>query len=182
RRGRWQDLPGWGDTHRWPVKGLGRRWASICDTPDQDLLVERHRPRLAAEFYAGTELAIMHLGLLLLSLPVRWGLLRSLRPFARVLHRLATWLVPFGRDMGAMEVRTTGVAADGTPVAAGWTLIAGANRGPYVPVLPCLAVLRRLRDGTLRLTGAAACVGMLDLADFADDFTALGIATDEWRG
>lgn len=181
REGRWQNLPGWGDTHRWAVEGLGQRWASVCDTPDQDLLVARHRPRLAAEFYAGTELPVMHLGLLALSLPVRWGLVRSLRPAARLLHRLATWLVPFGHDMGAMEVRVAGVAADGQPALAGWTLIAGENRGPYVPVLPCLAVLRRLRDGTLPAAGASACVGMLDLADFSEDFAALDIATREWR-
>jgi hypothetical protein len=180
REGRWQEMPGWGGTHRWPVTGHGRRWASVCDTPDQDLLVQRHRPRLAAEFYAGTELSVMHLGLLALSLPVRWGLVPSLRPAARVLHWLATRLVTFGHDMGAMEVRVTGLTADGIHATAGWTLLAGANRGPYVPVLPCLALLRHLRDGRLHAKGASACVDMLDLDDFAADFAALGIETRVW--
>ena len=40
-----------------------------------------------------------------------------------------------------------------------------------------LALLRRFRDGTPPARGARACVGILTLADFADDFAALGIAT-----
>ena len=169
RHGRWGEVPGWGLTHRWRMDGVGARWASVCDTPDQDLLVARYNPTRSAEFFAGVELTIMHIGLLLLTLPVRWGLVASLRPLARLLHRVATWLRPFGSDRGAMLVEVTG--SGGT---ARWTLDAPGNRGPYVPVLACVALLRRWRD-TVRLAGAGPCVGMLTLADFTADFADLGI-------
>lgn len=169
REGRWQNVAGWGMTHRWPVHGLGRRWASVCDTPDQDLLVERYAPKRSAEFFAGVELSIMHLGLVLLCLPVRLGLIQSLRPAAPLLHRIATWLRPFGSDRGAMVV-----AAHGPQFTARWTLDASGNRGPYVPVLPCVALLRKWR-GTSPKPGATQCVGMLNLADFDADFDDLGI-------
>lgn len=166
---RWGEVPGWGLTQRWRIDGVGKRWASVCDTPDQDLLVARYRPTRSAEFFAGVELTVMHIGLLLLSLPVRWGWIDSLRPLAVLLHRVATWLRPFGSDRGAMLVEVTGSV--GTAL---WTLDASGNRGPYVPVLACVALLRRWRDAQ-PLPGAVPCVGMLTLADFAADFTDLGI-------
>lgn len=169
RDGRWGEVPGWGLTQRWRIDGVGKRWASVCDTPDQDLLVARYSPTRSAEFFAGVELTIMHIGLLLLSLPVRWGLLCSLRPLAPLLHRVATWLRPFGSDRGAMLVEVAG--SGGT---ARWTLDASGNRGPYVPVLACVGLLRRWRD-TPPLPGAGPCVGMLTLDDFDADFTGLGI-------
>lgn len=169
RDGAWRAVPGWGLTHRWRIDGVGARWASVCDTPDQDLLVERYRPTRAAEFFAGVELSIMHLGLAALTLPVRWGLIGSLRPAARLLHRIAVWLHPFGSDRGAMAVQVSGT--DGT---ATWTLDASANRGPYVPVLACVALLRKWREAPPR-PGAQACVGLLDLADFDADFDELKI-------
>ena len=181
REGRWQVVPGWGRTHRWDIAGIGKRWASVCDTPDQDLMVERYRPTRAAEFFAGVELPVMHLGLALLSLPVRLKLIASLRPFAPLLHRMADWLVRFGDDVGAMEVRVSGLDAKGAATQAGWTLIARGNCGPYVPTLACVAMLRRMRDGSAPAAGASACVGLLDLDEFTRDFNALGIERRSWR-
>ncbi|MEM6267244.1 MAG: saccharopine dehydrogenase NADP-binding domain-containing protein, partial [Pseudomonadota bacterium] len=48
REGGWRNVSGWGMLHREPVPGLGRRWASVCDTPEQDLLVARYAPRKSA--------------------------------------------------------------------------------------------------------------------------------------
>jgi Saccharopine dehydrogenase NADP binding domain len=167
--GRWQQLSGWGRTHRWHIDGIGARWASVCDTPDQDLLVERYRPTRDAEFFAGVELSIMHLGLAALALPVRWGVVASLRPISRLLHRVAIWLHPFGSDRGAMIVRV-----EGSGGVASWTLDASGNRGPYVPVLAAVALLRKWRS-QLPQPGAHPCVGLLDLADFNADFDDLQI-------
>lgn len=177
RGGGWTTVPGWGMTHRWAVPGVGRRWASVCDTPEQDLLVARYRPAQSAEFFAGLELGLLHLGLALLSLPVRRGWVRSLRPAARPLLAIAKLLLPFGSDIGAMDVLVDGHDADGKAVGARWTLRADGNRGPHVPTLAALAMVRRLRDGRAPEPGARACAGILSLAEFADDFAALGITT-----
>lgn len=177
RGGAWRDVPGWGMTQRWTVPGVGTRWASVCDTPEQDLLVARYAPRDSAEFFAGMELSLLHLGLALLAWPVRWGWVRSLRPASRALLAIAKLLLPFGSDVGAMEVIVTGQDARGAPTHARWTLRADGNRGPYVPVLAALAMLRRFRDGRAPEPGARVCAGMLSLAESAEDFAALGITT-----
>ncbi|MDO9367969.1 MAG: saccharopine dehydrogenase NADP-binding domain-containing protein [Sphingopyxis sp.] len=182
RGGAWTDVPGWGQTHRWTVPGVGKRWASVCDTPDQDLLVQRYLPRRSAEFFAGLELSLLHLGLAALALPVRWGWMRSLRPAARPLLAIARPLLRFGSDVGAMDVIVTGIDGEGRPARAQWTLRADGNRGPNVPVLAALALLRRFRAGCPPDPGARACVGILGLADFADDFAALDIGIETAHG
>lgn len=177
REERWTDVPGWGMLHRWPIAGVGKRWASVCDTPEQDLLVARYRPTRSAEFFAGMELSILHLGLALLAWPVRLGWIASLRPAARPLLTMARWLLPFGSDVGAMEVIVEGRDAEDEPRRRCWTLRAEGNRGPYVPTLSALALLRRFRDGRPPLPGARACAGLLSLAESEGDLAALGITT-----
>lgn len=178
RDGRWQDLPGWGETQRWTMPDGTRRWASLCDTPDQDLLVSHYAPRRNADFVAGLELGLLHLGLSAASWLVRLRLIPTLRPLARPLRWLADWLVPLGSDRGYMDVHVSGDDAAGAPVAARWTLRAEGNRGPFIPTLATLALLRRHRDGNAPAPGARACISELALGDFAGDFAELGIETE----
>ncbi|MEM7703715.1 MAG: saccharopine dehydrogenase NADP-binding domain-containing protein [Pseudomonadota bacterium] len=173
--GEWQKVPGWGFTHREDLPGIGKRWAGVCDTPEQDLLVERYKPTKSAEFYAGLELSILHLGLAALALPVRWGWVKSMRSIARPMLAAAQWFLPFGSDRGGMSVRVKGADGDGRLADRRWFLNADANRGPNVPTLAALAMLRRYRDGERPAPGARVCSGMLTLDDFSADFSRLGI-------
>jgi len=173
--GAWREVPGWGLTHREDLPGIGPRWASVCDTPEQDLLVERYKPTQSAEFYAGMELSVMHLGLAALSLPVRWGWVKSLRPISRLMLSAAKAFLPFGSDRGAMSVRVSGADGAGRPTDRRWILNADANRGPNVPVLAAMAMVRRYRDGDRPDAGARVCSGLLKLKDFDADFARLGI-------
>jgi hypothetical protein len=177
RDGRWQDLPGWGETQRWTMPDGTRRWASLCDTPDQDLLVSHYAPRRTADFVAGLELGLLHLGLSAATWLVRLRLLASLRPLARPLRWMADWLVPLGSDRGYMDVTVTGEDAAGASLTARWTLRAAGNRGPFIPTLATLALIRRHRDGKAPAPGARACISDLLLADFEGDFSELGIET-----
>ena len=175
REGEWQEVPGWGGLHRESIPRIGKRWASVCDTPEQDLLVERYKPRESAEFFAGLEMGLLHVGLWLCSLPIRWGWLKSLQPFALPMLKLAELVRFVGSDRGAMTVRARGEGPAGQPVESAWTLRADANRGPYVPVLAALAMIRRRRDGTGPGKGAHICSGLLALQDFLPDMKALGM-------
>lgn len=173
--GEWSQLPGWALTGRVDCGAAGKRWASVCDTPEQELLVSRYRPTRSAEFVAGLELPILHLGLWLLSFPVRWRWLRSLRPAAGALLWIAERLRPLGSDRGAMIVDAEGRAAGGEPVTAKWMLDATTNLGPLVPIVPALALIRRLRDGWKPEPGAYPCSGILDLDELAAILGELGI-------
>lgn len=177
RDGCWQAVPGWGMTHRWSLHNGTRRWASVCDTPDQDLLVARYHPTRSAEFFAGLELPVLHLGLALLAWPVRLGLLPSLRPMAWTLLWMAERFVRWGSDVGYMEVHARGLDAKGDKTSARWTLRATGNSGPNVPTLAALALIRQYRDARPPAPGARACAGELPLAAFAGDFAELAIAT-----
>ena len=176
--GGWCEVAGWSSTRKLVFPGLGCRLASLCETPDLDLLVTRFAPRRSAEFLAGLELGILHRGLAAAGILVRVGLVPTLAPFAKPFHAIASLFEPFGSDRGGMLVAVEGRDGEGAPAAARWVLRATAGRGPYVPTLPALALVRRLRDGPTIAPGARPCVGILSLDDFAGDFARLGIETE----
>lgn len=178
--GRWTVRPGWSGPRRVHIPRLGDRWASLCETPDLDVIPERFQPRREALFLAGLELAPMHLGLWLLSLPVRLGLLRSLVPLAEPLRRAAGWLAPFGSDRGGMVVLAKGRGASGDPRQARWSLVADAGAGPYVPIAAAAAVLRGLVEGRLTARGARACVELVDLPAILRELDGLPIAAEQF--
>ena len=178
RDGDWHNVPGWGMTHREAIPGEGFRWASVCDTPEQDLLVSRYRPVRSAEFFAGLELGVLHLGLAALAQLVRLRLLPSLRPFAGPMLWAAQRLIAFGSDRGAMTVRVRGTDASGVERNRLAVLHADANRGPNVPILAVVALIRRMRDGEVFTPGAYPCSGLLELGDFMPLLDELGIRID----
>ena len=165
-QGVWQSRPGWGLTGPVVIPGLGRRWASLCETPDLDIVPVRYPQARTVLFRAGLELSILHFGLWLVSLPVRVGLLASLEPFARPFLAMAGWFERFGSDRGGMIVTALGRDAENRPTQSSWSLVAEAGDGPFVPTLPALAVIRRLIDPASEpiAPGARACIGILPLA------------------
>jgi hypothetical protein len=175
--GAWRDRPGWSRPRRLFLPGLGTRLASLCETPDLDLLPARFRPRLEAVFLAGLELAPVQIGLWLLSLPVRWGWCRSIQPLAKPLQVAADAVARIGSDRGGMLVTASGVNADGEPIAARWALWADANAGPSVPVAAAAALARRLLTDRETRTGAEICVGLLKVSDILAEMNGLPIRT-----
>lgn len=171
----WREAPGWSGVRRLTFPGLGQRWVSLCETPDLDIL-----PRRAAqdaEFLAGLELAPLHLGLWLLSWPVRVGLVKSLVPLARPLRGLAGLFAPLGSDRGGMVVIADGEGPDGERLAGRWALWAETNAGPSVPVAAAAAVLRGLLAGEITERGAKACVGVVGLDAILAELAGLPIHT-----
>ncbi len=173
--GAWGERPGWGMTVRRVLPGLGPRWLGLCETADLDLVPARFAVRHAVIFRAGLELLPLHLGLLAASLPVRWGVLPSLRPLAGAFRRIAGWFERFGTDRGGMLVAATGRDAAGAPVRAEWSLVAEAGDGPVIPTLPALAALRALAGAPV--AGARACA--LPLDRIAGEFAPYRITTQE---
>ena len=176
--GRWRERPGWGMTVRRDMPGIGRRWFALAETPDLDIVPARFAVRDAAIFQAGLELPLLHLGLLVASLPVRAGVLRSLAPLARPARFLAMLLDRLGSDRGGMTVVAVGLDALGEPASGSWSLVAEAGDGPFVPTLPAIATLRALASGAIIRPGASACVGVLALEQIEREFAGLRIATD----
>lgn len=177
RFGRWEAAPGWGLLQRVSIEGLGKRFVALVETPDLDIVRMRFPTVRQAVFRAGVELTILQLGLWLLTFPVRWGFVRSLEPFAELLHAVASWFRRFGSDKGGMIVEATGLDAGGERTRSRWTLVAKAGDGPNIPALPALALVRSLAAGTLVQRGALACVGMISLEAITKEFSRYEITT-----
>ena len=182
RAGRWTTVPGWGEMHRRRIRidrdrGLGKRWLSACDAPDLVLLPQLYPTLKAVEFYAGLELSILHLGLWLLSWPVKRGWLKSLLPLYRPLRWIADRLHPLGSDRGGMLVDVEGINAEGRPMSYRWRLVAENGQGPFVPAAPAAALVARLARGESLPAGAYACLGILDLNEILAQVAHLPVYT-----
>jgi NAD(P)-dependent dehydrogenase (short-subunit alcohol dehydrogenase family) len=180
--GGWSTRPGWSGPHRVVIPTLGRRWVSVCETPDLDVLPARFAPSHEALFFAGLELGIAHLGLWALSWLVRFKLARDLSPLARALRAAAGIVECFGSDRGGMLVWAEGRAARGARVRGCWSLVAEANAGPTVPIAAAAAALRGLKDGRLDTRGAHVCAGLLRVDDILFELQGLPISSRLERG
>lgn len=179
KNGHWTTSHGWSAARRVDIRGLGQRWASLCETPDLDLLPARFPLQRNALFLAGVEPGVMHLGLSVLSLPVRWGLIPTLKPLARPLRFIADLLEALGSDRGGMLVQASGVNGDGQNVIARWSLLAKENAGPNVPIAAAAAIVRGMLENRITQTGAQACVGLLNTVAILGELRHLPITTRE---
>ncbi|MDR4308161.1 DUF4166 domain-containing protein [Chelatococcus sambhunathii] len=178
RDGGWSAAPGWGLLASRLMPGLGRRFLSLCETPDLDLVPARFPTVRTALFRAGLELPILHLGLWSLSLPRRAGLVRDLARFAGPAQRLASLFERFGSDRGGMTVEAEGLGAEGACARARWSLVAEAGDGPNVPILPALSFMRGLLEGRPPAgPGAHVAAGLLSLPAFEAEAARFAIRT-----
>ncbi len=181
RGGRPETVPGWSGLSCISLRVPGKiavdgRWASFNAAPDPALLPHHFKAR-SVLFRAGLELKIMHGGLLLLSLPVRWGWVRTLAPLAPALKWMAERLEPFGSDTGGMRVRVAGLMGGGAVEALEWVLVAAAGDGPHVPAIPARVMLGRLLAGLVS-PGARPCVAAFALSEAEQAMADFNIATD----
>jgi NAD(P)-dependent dehydrogenase (short-subunit alcohol dehydrogenase family) len=156
------DQPGrrvWSTPRRMNVPGLGTRWVAACDLPEPKLFAQRFGVR---DTYAGAglELSVLHLGLWLLSGLVRLHLVRSLAPFAARLAAIAERLRRSGTDRGGLRIDIEGPAGRRS-----WHLIAEGGDGPFVPVLPAAALVRKLAGGQRVVRGAMPCLELVSLGE-----------------
>lgn len=166
----------WGGLRRMALPGLGRRWVSACDLPEPPLFQQRYgiRDTFAG---AGLELSILHLGLWGLSWLVRSRLVPTLMPVVPLLSRIADRLRFFGTDRGGLRLELH--AGSVTRV---WFLIAEGGDGPFIPVTPAAALVRKLvHDPAIH--GARPCLGLLSLAEIDAEWHRAGLRVAAgWEG
>lgn len=176
--GRWITRTGWQDQQRVdftvagasPIRG---RLVALCDVPDHETLPPMLRGRPAVTFRAGSELKFQMRALGLLTWPVRWGWVRSMRglaPWLRPLQRLTGWA---GTDRSAMAVTLKGWRGE-APVARRWTLVAEAGDGPEIPTLAAALIAEEVLAGRIP-AGARHAGESLELEQFAAPLGALNL-------
>ncbi len=162
----------WGGLRRMALPGLGRRWVAPCDLPEPALFARRFgiRDTFAG---AGLELSILHVGLWALSWLVRGRLLKTLAPAATLLAAIADRLRFLGTDRGGLRMDLHG-DAHGASIRT-WCLIAEGGDGPFIPVTPAAALVRKLARGGIAARGAMPCLGLLDLAEIEAEWRQAGL-------
>lgn len=139
---------------------------SLVDVPDLRVLPP-HWPGLRAIWMgAGPVPEILHIGLNMLALCVRFRLLPSLSFLAPVFHR-AINILQWGEHRGGMFVRVEGATAGGAAVTRSWHLLAEAEDGPLIPSMAVEAIVRKYLDGETPATGSRSAVTELELEDYA---------------
>ena len=179
RGGRWSEARAWADIRRFTLEADGAallddRLASSIGAPDLVLFPGRYKAR-SVRFHAGLELKFLHVGLWLLAVPVRLGLVRSIGRLAGPLKWIADRLEGFGSDRGGMVVYAIGRDSHGRAVERRWTLIAEAGDGPQVPPTPALLLALRLLGGGTIAPGARPAVGLLTLGEVEAALSSLRI-------
>jgi len=167
---------GWGNSHRIAVAGLGKRLVSPVETLDAELLSSEFDIKNHMSFSAGLESKLEHRSLQLLSWLRKFNVIPSpqvLAPLllkARKVSRITT------SDTGGMTIIVTGLDEHGVRARSEWSLLAKHDDGPYVPVLPAAAVIRKMLS--TKLSPRAMLGGeILNLHDIENEMSAYAITT-----
>jgi len=158
------------DTLRYTIAPPGRLplrpiLFSLVEVPDLRAIPEEWPGLRDIWIGAGPVPEVLHRGLGALALLVRFGLLRSLSPFATLFY----WAINrlrWGEHRGGMFVAIAGHDADGNRVARSWHLLAEGDDGPLIPSMAAEAVIRKVLAGQSPQPGARAATGALELADY----------------
>lgn len=174
RDGQLSSTTGWGIAQKLTLTGVPHRYRSPVATYDYALLSRTFGPR-DVSFYAGLESSIEHIGLTILAKLRARRLLPRLEPLAPLLHTARRLTAPFCGSTGCMTVEVTGRGADGEASSAAWMLLACNGDGPNIPVLPALALARKLLHGPL-VPGAFCAAGTISLDEIVCETTGLAIS------
>ncbi|MDG1286907.1 MAG: saccharopine dehydrogenase NADP-binding domain-containing protein [Rickettsiales bacterium] len=166
---------GWQDLKRVTYPFIGKRWMANCDIPDLDFFQARYPTLKTIRFFAGLELSILHLGLWLVSWPVRWRWLSSLTPFASLCRTISLWFYPLGSQNGGMHLHAKGIDRENRAKAVQWYLIAKEGHGPYIPATPAVIITKKIASGELKDRGAYAAVGFMSKDELMAQWQALNI-------
>lgn len=136
---RWTMTYGWQELRRVPFvlsdgSRLAGRLVGVADVPDHDIVPDALPGRPAVTFRAGTELDFQMAALWLLSWPVRWGWLGSLRSLQPLLMRFYRATAPLGGDRSGMNIILKGRCGV-RRVERCWTIVATKGEGPEIPTL-----------------------------------------------
>lgn len=178
--GRWTTAYGWQELRRRVLRvpgvaPVGPRWFAACDVPDLALFPARYPGTPGVAFRGGLELSVLHLGLWLLSWPVRWRLLPRLATLSPLIRGMAYLVQSLGSDRGGMFVEVVGRDAGGRHLKRCWTLIAEDGDGPVIPGVPAVILAKGLARGRIAARGARPCLDLFDLRDFNEAVAALSI-------
>lgn len=181
RNGRQETVHGWDETRRVTLTVAGmpdvtERRAALVNTPDVVLFPQRYGAKTVM-FRAGLELGLFHHALGFAGKLVKYRLLNSLLPFARLFYRGANLGTGWGSNVGGMQVRMLGNMESGGAVMRTWDLIAADGNGPKIPTQPVILALRHMAAGGMD-AGARPALGLFSLPEMEAQLATIGARTE----
>ncbi|MCC4617986.1 saccharopine dehydrogenase NADP-binding domain-containing protein [Xanthomonas campestris pv. asclepiadis] len=180
--GRWQTVVGWARPTRVQFAQLAPRLASACDVPDHDLLPQRYPGVQTVQFRAALEVPFLQRCLAIVAWLRQHGVPLPMAHLADVFARAARWFDRLGTDLGGMRVELRGTrhhqSGDRQPLLLQWDLTAPMLHGPEIPCFAAILLVRKLAAGQALPIGAHACMGLLTLAEFEQEFAAWQMVTE----
>jgi hypothetical protein len=173
--GRMRDVCGWQDLRWRKFPDLGWRALGNCDVPDLALFPRLVPSLRTVRFRAGLELPMLHLGLWMLTWPVRFGIAPNLSGAAPALLWMSRLFDLFGTDDSGFYMEMTGRAPDGRPRQVVFDLTARGGDGLMIPCTPAIVLALKLANGAMKRRGAVPCVGLLDLDEILSELRPLRI-------
>jgi Domain of unknown function (DUF4166) len=138
---------------------------SLVDVPDLRALAGLWPGTDEIWMGAGPVPEVLHRALICLAWLVRWRLLPSLSPLARLMFFVTNHL-RWGEHRGGMFVVIGGTDTNGRTVKRSWHLLAEGDDGPFIPSMAIEAIVRKALDGHQPAFGARPAVNDLELADY----------------
>lgn len=169
RNGRLETISGWGQSKRARISGLGNRRVSPVETFDAESLGPRFNVHARVSFSAGLESQLEQWGMELIARLRRLRLVPHPRHLIPLLLQFRKVTRLFASDQGAMQVEVSGIDASGDQAHAKWSLLAKQDHGPFIPVLPAAAALRRLLENSIPV-GARTADQALRLEDIQNEW------------
>lgn len=176
--GQWEPRLGWAKPEPVRFARLRPRMGALCDIPDLELFPQRYRTTNRVMFRAAVEVGVAQRAFATLAALRSWGIINRPARLAGVLNHAAGALDFLGSSLGGMVVRVEGLDASGQPVRRAWHIAADNDHGPEIPCMAAILLARKLALGKAMPVGARACMGMLQLAEFAPEFARWGMLTD----
>ncbi|APR68363.1 saccharopine dehydrogenase NADP-binding domain-containing protein [Thalassolituus oleivorans] len=176
RHNEWVDAYGWLSPRTlFFDKEIGKRFLADIDIPDLELFPQRYPSVKTVRFQAGLELPMLHYGMVFMAYVAKLGLIKNWASFTKPIFKASELLMPFGTDIGGMQINLRGANQDGQRLHVKWVLGAKDGVGPYIPTLSATILTKKLLSGELSLSGAMPCLGLYTLHDFDDEAKGLGI-------
>lgn len=149
---------------------------TLVDVPDLNTLPKLWPGLQAVWMGAGPVPAILHWALTLLAYGVRFRLLSSMTPFAKLMHDTIN-VLRWGEHRGGMFIEVEGTNDAGETIVRSWHLVAEGDDGPLIPSMAAAAIVRRCISGRRPSSGARSAASDLDLADYDSLFECRAIVT-----
>ena len=176
--GRWQARRGWAQPEKVRFKRLASRVGALCDIPDLELFPPRYAVAQRVMFRAALELGFTQRALAILATLRAQGLIAHPERLAGFMSVGANVMNFLGSGLGGMVVKVEGLDANGSPARRAWHIAADDDHGPEIPCMAAILMARKFARGMSLPSGAYACMGFLELEEFAPEFARWGMVTD----